>query len=153
MSDVIRPVDSERDIPQHLRGTPLDDLLQYQNLGRELRPVPAPQLLIGMCMDSRKHLRIPDNFAFILRAGGALVVTQVSPDGPAYQKLADASSGYPDIILKVNKDALSRLQPIRHFRQLVVDLEPGSEVTLEILRGEERQHIAVKIGKRPAHLP
>lgn len=71
MSDIIRPVDSERDIPQHLRGTPLEDLLQYQNLGRELRPVPAPQLLIGMCMDSRKHLRIPDNFAFILRAGGA----------------------------------------------------------------------------------
>lgn len=24
-----------------------------------------------MCMDSRKHLRIPDNFAFILRTGGA----------------------------------------------------------------------------------
>ena len=24
-----------------------------------------------MCMDNRKHLRIPDNFAFIIRAGGA----------------------------------------------------------------------------------
>ncbi len=29
------------------------------------------QLLIGMCMDHRKHLRIPDNFAYIIRAGGA----------------------------------------------------------------------------------
>jgi carbonic anhydrase len=24
-----------------------------------------------MCMDNRKHLRIPDNFAFIIRSGGA----------------------------------------------------------------------------------
>lgn len=45
--------------------------MQYHNLGRELIPVDAPRLLIGMCMDNRKHLRIPDNFAFILRAGGA----------------------------------------------------------------------------------
>jgi len=29
------------------------------------------QLLVGMCMDNRKHLRIPDNFAFIIRSGGA----------------------------------------------------------------------------------
>ena len=71
MSDVIRPVESARDIPAHLRNTPLEELLQYHNLDRELIPVPAPRLLIGMCMDNRKHLRIPDNFAFILRAGGA----------------------------------------------------------------------------------
>jgi serine protease Do len=58
-----------------------------------------------------------------------------------------------DIILKVNKDALSRLQPIRHFRQLVVDLDPGSEVTLEVLRDDERRQIPVTVGKRPAHLP
>ena len=29
------------------------------------------QLLIGMCMDNRKNLRIPDNFAYIIRSGGA----------------------------------------------------------------------------------
>ncbi len=28
-------------------------------------------MLIGMCMDNRKHLHIPDNFAFIIRTGGA----------------------------------------------------------------------------------
>lgn len=71
MSDVIRAVDKASDIPTKLRGTPLEELLQYHNLERELIPVPAPRLLIGMCMDNRKHLRIPDNFAFILRAGGA----------------------------------------------------------------------------------
>jgi carbonic anhydrase len=69
--DVIRAVDKREDIPSRLRDTPIEELLQYHNLERELVPVPAPRLLIGMCMDNRKHLRIPDNFAFILRAGGA----------------------------------------------------------------------------------
>ena len=71
MSHDLQPVDSERDIPAHLGGTPIGELLEYHNLGRELIPVDAPRLLIGMCMDNRKHLRIPDNFSFILRAGGA----------------------------------------------------------------------------------
>jgi len=66
-----QPVESEKDIPGRLRGTPIGELLEYHNLGRELIPLPAPCLLIGMCMDHRKHLRIPDNFAYILRAGGA----------------------------------------------------------------------------------
>jgi len=69
--DPLQPVESAKDIPAHLRDTPIGELLQYHNLGRELIPVPAPRLLIGMCMDNRKHLHIPDNFAFILRAGGA----------------------------------------------------------------------------------
>jgi carbonic anhydrase len=71
MSKELRPVESEKDIPAHLRNSPIEELLQYHNLGRELIPVEAPRLLIGMCMDNRKHLRIPDNFSFILRAGGA----------------------------------------------------------------------------------
>lgn len=71
MSNVLRAVESMADIPAHLRGTPIEELLQYHNLDRELVPLPLPRLLIGMCMDNRKHLRIPDNFAFILRAGGA----------------------------------------------------------------------------------
>lgn len=71
MIDLLRPVEKASDIPKHLRGTPLEELLQYHNLDRELVTVPEPRLLIGMCMDNRKHLHIPDNFAFILRAGGA----------------------------------------------------------------------------------
>jgi carbonic anhydrase len=68
---MIRNVESDKDIPAKLRDTPIGELLEYHNLGRDLAPAPAPRLLIGMCMDNRKHLRIPDNFAFILRAGGA----------------------------------------------------------------------------------
>ena len=71
MSDYIE-ICTESDLPKRWASTPIGSLLRYHNLGR---PLPgraeAPELLIGMCMDSRKHLRIPDNFAFILRTGGA----------------------------------------------------------------------------------
>ena len=65
-------VEREDDILEAYRGTPIGKLLEYHNLERPLEPwYTQAELLIGMCMDSRKHLRIPDNFAFILRAGGA----------------------------------------------------------------------------------
>jgi carbonic anhydrase len=53
------------------RDTPVGLLLEYHNLGRAPDTITEAQLLIGMCMDNRKHLRIPDNFAFIIRTGGA----------------------------------------------------------------------------------
>ncbi len=65
-------VRSEADIPGQWQQSPVGKLLRYQNLGAPMpERVERPELLIGMCMDSRKHLRIPDNFAFILRTGGA----------------------------------------------------------------------------------
>lgn len=65
------PVDSPDDIPLGLRDTPVGKLLEYQNLGRPHDPYETAEMLVGMCMDNRKQLRMPDNFAFILRAGGA----------------------------------------------------------------------------------
>jgi len=63
---------AESDIPGAYRAGPLGALLRYHNLGADMpKRAVKPELLIGMCMDSRKHLRIPDNFAFILRTGGA----------------------------------------------------------------------------------
>ena len=46
-------------------------LLEYHNLNRTLDEHIKAQVLIGMCMDNRKHLRMPDNFAYIIRTGGA----------------------------------------------------------------------------------
>ncbi|MBI3364719.1 MAG: carbonic anhydrase [Ignavibacteriae bacterium] len=62
---------SKEDILPQYRETPIGLLLEYHNLERELDPCTNAELLIGMCMDNRKHLHIPDNFAFIIRAGGA----------------------------------------------------------------------------------
>src|SRR3990167_1006334 len=64
-------INSIDDIPKQYRGTSVELLFEYHNLGREYDSYSNAQLLIGMCMDNRKHLHIPDNFAFILRAGGA----------------------------------------------------------------------------------
>jgi carbonic anhydrase len=59
------------DIPSQYQNTPIGLFLEYHNLGRPFDTYSQAKLLVGMCMDSRKHLRIPDNFAFIIRAGGA----------------------------------------------------------------------------------
>ncbi len=64
-------VESREDIFPELRETPIGRLLEYHNLDRPFEPYTQAELLIGMCMDNRKHLHIPDNFAYILRAGGA----------------------------------------------------------------------------------
>jgi len=69
--DRLLPISSEGDIPMQYRETPIGLLLEYHNLAREYEPYANAKLLIGMCMDNRKHLHIPDNFAFIIRAGGA----------------------------------------------------------------------------------
>jgi carbonic anhydrase len=65
------PITTPDDIPPVYQGTPIGLLLEYHNLDRPLDVYEKAELLIGMCMDNRKSLRIPDNFAFILRAGGA----------------------------------------------------------------------------------
>lgn len=67
----LTPVTSREEIfPEHL-NTPIGLLLEYHNLNREYDTYNQAQLLVGMCMDNRKHLHIPDNFAYIIRAGGA----------------------------------------------------------------------------------
>ena len=60
----------ESDILQAYRKTPIETLLAYQNLNRPHGVHDKAELLIGMCMDNRKHLRVPENFAYIIRAGG-----------------------------------------------------------------------------------
>ena len=69
--DRVIPVDRPESIFPRYRGTPIERLLEYHNLQRPYDTYTQAELLIGMCMDNRKHLSIPDNFAFILRAGGA----------------------------------------------------------------------------------
>lgn len=65
------PVVSEKDIPADLIKTPIGLLLQYHNLDKTYDEYSSAQMLIGMCMDNRKHLHIPENFAYIIRTGGA----------------------------------------------------------------------------------
>jgi carbonic anhydrase len=65
------PITSIDDILPEYRQTPIGLLLEYHNLNRPLDVYDKARLLVGMCMDNRKHLNMPDNFAFIIRSGGA----------------------------------------------------------------------------------
>lgn len=67
----LSPVRSRQDIFPEYLGTPVGLLLEYHNLNREYETYTQAQLLVGMCMDNRKHLHIPDNFSYIIRSGGA----------------------------------------------------------------------------------
>jgi carbonic anhydrase len=69
--DVLVPVQSAEDIFPSYRSTPIGRLLEYHNLDYPFQIYTSAELLVGMCMDHRKHLHIPDNFAYIIRAGGA----------------------------------------------------------------------------------
>lgn len=69
--DKFLAVNRIEDIPSQYRDTPIGRLLEYNNLGRPHESYTQAQILIGMCMDNRKHLHTPDNFAYILRSGGA----------------------------------------------------------------------------------
>ncbi len=64
-------VDSKEKIFEQYLDTPISKLIEYHNLGIEFDKYDRAQILIGMCMDNRKQLRIPENFAYIIRTGGA----------------------------------------------------------------------------------
>lgn len=67
----LQKIETISDIPADYKDQPIGNLLEYHNLNKTFAVYQTAQLLIGMCMDNRKHLNIPDNFAFIIRAGGA----------------------------------------------------------------------------------
>lgn len=74
-SGALVAADSADAILPAYQGTPIALLLGYHNLGA---PLPATtgraQLLISMCMDHRKDLVLPNEFAYVLRsAGGSLL--------------------------------------------------------------------------------
>src|SRR5690554_1214840 len=70
MDRLVRVTNPE-DILREYRQTPIELLFEYHNCNKPYKNYTEAQLLIGMCMDNRKHLHIPDNFAYIIRSGGA----------------------------------------------------------------------------------
>jgi carbonic anhydrase len=68
---LVLPVTDRSDILPEYCDTPVGLLLEYHNLERAPSSAKTRPLLIGMCMDSRKTLRIPNDFAFVLRTAGA----------------------------------------------------------------------------------
>lgn len=82
-------------------------------------------------------------------AEGGVAVKQILP-GEAAER-AGLKAG--DVIVKFKGEPLSRFQPVRHLRALIVDVDPGTEVTLQVLRDGAPRDVAVTVGKRPANVP
>lgn len=61
------PVFSVAEIFPQYRNTPVERLFAYHNLKQPAPQYDRAEMLISMCMDSRKRLEIPDNFAFVIR--------------------------------------------------------------------------------------
>ncbi|MBS1904392.1 MAG: carbonic anhydrase [Bacteroidetes bacterium] len=137
-------INSTEDIFPQYRDTPIGRLLEYHDLGRELDVITNPQLLIGMCMDNRKHLRIPDNFSYIIRTGGAnlrysefKVSYAISVGGVRHIALiGHTNCGMVNLVARkdqfikglVDDAGWDRSQAEEHFYQFAPMFEIGNEV-------------------------
>lgn len=63
-------VETKQNIFNKYVDTPIGKLLEYHNLNAVFDKYDKAQLLIGVCMDNRISLRLPEKFAFIIRTGG-----------------------------------------------------------------------------------
>lgn len=138
------PVTAKEDIFPELQGTPIGLLLEYHNLNREYETYSQAQLLIGMCMDNRKHLHIPDNFSYIIRAGGAnlrysefKVSYAIGAGGvKSIALIAHNQCGMVNLVARkeifiqglIENAGWKREQAEEHFMQLAPMFEIGNEV-------------------------
>ena len=71
MTAALSSVRKDTDIVPAYRGTPVGELLGYQNLGAAARKYARPELLIAMCLEQQVALRIPAGFAISLHTAAA----------------------------------------------------------------------------------
>ena len=130
---VVRRGGVRKTIPVRLVAAPSAEQTQVSDasdVGAQRDSGPMEEALgISVQPLSQENARDPGLRA-VMRSGGGLIVTQVSPDGPSYQHLVDDSQGNPDIILQVNG------QPTRtraDLRQALSKVKGGEIVTLTVL--------------------
>jgi len=70
MINALISIANTAEIPVEYRDTPVVQLLEYHNLDKPFELHDKAEMVIGMCMDNRISLRIPQNFAFVIRTGG-----------------------------------------------------------------------------------
>lgn len=69
MKELVRVKDIT-DLYSKYRDTPIEKLFRYHNFEEPFKACNKASMLVGMCMDNRKQLTIPNNFAYIIRTGG-----------------------------------------------------------------------------------
>jgi serine protease Do len=131
---VVRKGGVRKTLPVRLTAAPAtaaEEVSSNDDGGSSREPAPMENTL-GISVEplTLENARDP-SLRQVMRSGGGLVVSQVSADGPAYNRLADASQGVnPDIILKVNGVATgSRAE----LRRALAGVKKGDIVTLTVL--------------------
>lgn len=71
MTIALTAVHTEADILPAYRGTPMADLLRYQNLGSPPRACTRPEILIASCLEQQAALRVPEGFAISVHTAAA----------------------------------------------------------------------------------
>src|SRR5437667_228931 len=101
---VARKGGARKTIPVRLTAAPGDESETADaNDERPSRDSAPSEQALGISLEPLSQEDARDaQLSSVIRSGGGLVVTQVSPDGPAYERLADAGNGGPDIILRLN---------------------------------------------------
>ena len=64
------PVPDPSAVPAAYRDTPIERLLAYHNLGRAFPVYARPEILVATCVDDRRGLRLPAEFAMTVRTPG-----------------------------------------------------------------------------------
>ncbi len=130
---VVRKGGVRKTLPVKLTAAPTSqpEEVSSNDEGASSRDAAPMERALGISVEplSQENVRDPD-LRQVMRSGGGLIVSQVAPDGPAYQRLSDASQGYPDVILKVNGVATgSRAE----LRRALAGVKKGDIVTLTVL--------------------
>jgi carbonic anhydrase len=145
----LRPVASDGDILPAYRDTPVGRLLRYHALGAPLPPSAGhAELLVAMCMDNRKELRVPNEFAYVLRsAGGNLrdrefdVSYAVAVGGvSAIALLAHTDCGMAGVTARretfvaglAERGGWTRADAERHFEECAVRYQIGDPVAFVV---------------------
>ncbi len=140
----ILSVTNQEDIFPVYRNSPIGLLLEYHNLQRSPDVYEKAALLIGMCMDNRKRLQIPDNFAYVIRTGGANLrysefkvsfaiaiggVKAIALVGHNYCGMAKVTSKKEQFIKGLVENAgWEKERAEAHFLQFASKFEIGSEI-------------------------
>ncbi|HVH68889.1 MAG TPA: Do family serine endopeptidase [Gemmatimonadales bacterium] len=112
------PGDSDTEVATASSKSKSDASSKEEMLGISVEPLSA---------DDARDSRLKP----VLDRGGGLVVTDVSPEGPAFQRLQSGDDpGGPDIIVSVN-NVPTRTRA--SFREALRKVKPGEVVTLQVL--------------------
>jgi serine protease Do len=129
---VLRQGGEKRTVTVRLARAPGEADSEVAAASSKSRSDASKEELLGISVDPLTQDDARDvRLRSVLERGGGLVVTDVSPDGPAFQRLQSGDDpGGPDIIIAVN-GVPTRTRAA--FREALRKVKPGEVVTLQVL--------------------